>query len=747
MPRGRTKKAQKQYGGMKLSHEIKKHLLTMGVSEVNIIQFLVSNAVDVKVVWDTSTYSFIFQLTLPPGLSLLDSFGLPLAESADTLAAFVARAPELGTPISTFCAKISFVYDGVGNLQKEYHSRKKETTTTDKANKEADIQRMLFEQFACRRSTASFVPDVIAHAILSRKQFIDIFGTALSSTAAPTKPGVLGTPKEIFDWIAGWTLSSMKRENVSSASRPISIDVILMEMMDFERTAPGVPRTTEFKMIYSLRSHRHEHEQAALRMAAEIVLVRGKGVMPHDFHEGNGLATANGEQLYLIDWGGLFYLLNAVDFAKVLDDFNRLCASALNTEKEEIQRANTNVKSAKTHDDTKLARFPCLEDLCGFFQIQFDAAHRATNVSRLKAKFKADLTTYQDMTCFKPIPQTVHRALMMVAFVDFMSNRMNFKYPYCQCGGVLSIVYPNQALSRKSSTGIDVSAFDDFRTFLKTFEVDAFPAHTRLQNVVDMITKITQLCPTACAPLSREQLRPTWMQDVQAAEAKRREAEEEAKRREAEAEAKRREAEAKRREAEAKRREAEAEAKRREAEAEALRLAREAEALRLAREAEALRLAREAEALRLKQMQEAEALRLKQAKIFQKQLQAQQAASAASAASAAKAAASAAKAEASRKRLMALSSSSGIAKPPTKSKQSDALAAQQVQSAIATQAEEPQPQEMVAVPTGLLSRFSRISSALNPKSWSLPSWFKKKGGGTRKHNKHNHKLSSTKRRH
>ena len=41
MPRSRTKKARKQHGGMKLSREIKEHLLTMDISEVNIIRFLV----------------------------------------------------------------------------------------------------------------------------------------------------------------------------------------------------------------------------------------------------------------------------------------------------------------------------------------------------------------------------------------------------------------------------------------------------------------------------------------------------------------------------------------------------------------------------------------------------------------------------------------------------------------------------------------------------------------------------------
>ena len=714
MPRGRTKKARKQHGGMKFSREIKERLLTMGVSvsELDIIRFLVSAAVDVKVVWDTSTYSFIFQLTLPPGgLSLLDSFGLPLAESADTLAAFLAKTPELGTPIKTFCAKISFVYDAPHALQKEYFKTKKNTTTTAKANKEADIQRMLFEQFACRRSTASFVPDVLAHAILTRHEFVTIFGKALSSTAASTNPDVVGTPDKIFKWIAGWTFSE-----------PMKIDVILMEMMDFERTAPGVPRTTEFGMIRSLRSRTDTslHKKAALRMSAEIALVRGKGVTPHDFHEGNGLATEDGKQLYLIDWGGLFYLLDPVDFAKVLDDFDRLCANAKNGEQEEIKRAQSKAQGAKTYDEKKHARFPCLQDLCGFFQIPFDAADRATNVSRLKAEFQAHLRTLDDFTCSAPIPQTVHRALMMVAFVDFMSNRMNFNHPYCQCGSVLSIVYPDQSGTNPSTTGIPVSAFDDFRTFLKTFAVDAFPANTRLLDVVKMITEITTLCPTACAPLPREELRPYWMQDAHAVRL-----------------------EKERQEAEARRLAQEAEALRLAQEAEALRLAQEAEARRLAEHTR--RLAQEAEKAQLKAAAAAaDEIRRKNAIEFQNKLKTKQQQQRAEAAAAA----------AAKSRL------SGVTKPQITSKKSDALAAHQIKSAIAAQQEpqqqepqqqepqqqqqqqEPQQQEP-AVPTGLLSRLSR----LDPRSWSLPSWLRRKGGGTRKHNKHNHKRSLTKRRH
>jgi hypothetical protein len=298
---------------------------------------------------------------------------------------------------------------------------------------------------------------------------------------------------------------------------------------------------------------------------------------------------------------------------------------------------------------------------------------------------------------------------MMVAFVDFMSNRMNFNHPYCQCGSVLSIVYPDQSGTNPSTTGIPVSAFDDFRTFLKKFAVDAFPANTRLPDVVKMITEITTLCPTACAPLSVDELRPYWMQDAHAVRLEKERQE--------------------------------AEARRLAQEAEALRLAQEAEALRLAQEAEERRLAQEAQEAQLRAAAAAaDEIRRKNAMEFQKHIQAKKRAEAAAAAAKSK-----------------LSSKSGVTKPQiTSSKKSDALAAHQIQSAIAAQQEpqepqqpqqqqqEPQQQEP-AVPTGLLSRLSR----LDPRSWSLPSWLRRKGGGTRKRNKHNHKHkhSLTKRRH
>jgi len=513
MTHSRTKRRQQQHGGMQLGRAIKQRLLAKDISEVNTIAFLVSVA-DVRVVWDTSTFSFIFELTLPSGLELLDPFGLPLADSADTLAAYAADTTELGTPVTTFCAKISFVHDAATHLLKDYHGEMKETTTTVNAYKEADTQRGLFENLSCQGTEASFVPDVIAHAILTGDQFRGIFGPSLSSRATSKSPHIFGTPNGIYKWIVEWI-----------ESNGIMVDVILMEMMDFERTAPDVLRTKPFQMIYSLR-RKPEYIPAALRMVAEIAVVRGKGIMPHDFHDGNGMTTPDGMQLYLIDWGGLFNLSIRADIDKVLEHFENMCAKSKTTELEEMQSAVAATKAikAKTHEEIRLTRFPCLEDLCRFFQITFVASDRDETIGNLRAKFVADLGARRDFTCNAPDELTVHHALMMVAFVDFMANRMNSNYPNCQCGNVMSVVYPDQVGTYTSSTGIDVSEFDDFRTFLKKFKVNSLPLPpplpppplpprppSNLPVVVKFITEIAGRCSSA-ACLQVSELRPSWMQ-------------------------------------------------------------------------------------------------------------------------------------------------------------------------------------------------------------------------------------------
>jgi hypothetical protein len=595
MPRGRTKR--RQQGGMKFTHEVLQYFIDRGIeyNDLNVMNFLIANTNGIRIVWDASTYSFIFELTFPHGL--IDPYGLDLADSAATFAAFTgARAaaaagtPEPGTRVSTFCAKISFVHDGPNNLIKKYKNLRKETVPSHKANREADTQRMLFEAFACFRTTAPFVPDVIAHAILTGPQFLAIFGPSqtnsagiLSSIVTSTTPGVLGTPKEIYDWLNAWI-----------ASEGIMVDVILMEMMDLQRTAPGVARNQPFTMIQSLRlrSHQAPYQLAALRMMSEIALVRGKGIMPHDFHEGNGMATDDGLQLYLIDWGGLFNLKIEADRESVLSMFEDMCSQSCNTSAEASAQAKTKAAATNDYKTKRLARFPSLEELCGFFQIRFDpsAFDRDATIDELTKMFQEDLDGFVDFTCVAPTPQNVHKALMMVAFVDFMANRMNSNHPYCQCGNVLKVVYPDQDVTVPTTTGIDVTAFDDFRFFLRTFEVDSFPSHTRLREVVDMITENVRLCLSTCAPLPVSHLRASsWVN------------EEITKRAAARLEADRIRAEEERMRAEAERMRAEAERMRAE---EAARL----EAARL----EAARL----EAARVKAEKEAEkeAARLKNAK-------------------------------------------------------------------------------------------------------------------------------------
>jgi hypothetical protein len=461
---------------------------------------------------------------------------------------------------------------------------------------------------------------------------------------------------------------------------------------------------------------------------AEIAAVRGKGIMPHDFHEGNGMATKDGLQLYLIDWGGIFNLKVQADLRHLLEMFNAMCYQSYDTYVAANDGATNEIqaKSATAKDIermTRIARFPSLSELCGFFKITFRAAQMIPIISELKTAFGQRLIAYVDFTCETPTPQNVHSALMMVAFVDFMVNRMDFNYPYCQCGSVLKVVYPDKVVAPTPSTthGLSVTAFDDFRLFLDAFEVGNFSSHTRLLEVVAIINETVQICPSACGvPLQAQDLRVDhWIND----EIKRKEKEEAAARR-----------------LEAKRLAEEAEARR----LEARRLAEEAEARRLAEAAEARRLAEEA-----RRLAEEEARRLAAAEARAKKAarrpETEERAKKASMTEEAEArilpeeararneavAKANAKEKTSRDRLRALSP--GIAKPPTTSTKSTV-------AEIRTVAQEPE----VAVPTSWLSRLSSsLSSKVSSMRNSLPSWFKKKGG-TRK--QHKQRKSFTQRR-
>ena len=674
--RGRTNKARnKQHGGMKFAYAVKKYFIEHGIkyNDLTVMNLLIKNVTDIRIVWDASRYSFIFELTIPG--FLIDQHGLSVQQSEDTHAAYAAvaaGASELGTRVSTFCAKISFVYDGKYSLDKTYKSVKKDTVSSAKANKEADTQRMLFEEFACLSTTAPFVPDVLAHAILTRQQFNAMFAKLLSPPATPSmfasvlstftstkKQGVLGTPNEIYRWIMDWCVRNPT----------LMIDVIFMEMMDFGRTAPSAPRSTPFQMIVNLRSHQHEHQLAALRMMANIASVRGKGIMPHDFHEGNGMATVDGLQLYLIDWGGIWNLSIPEDRAKVLHDFGRVCERARTTSAQEEANEMKISGRCTTDNEKRVARFPSIEDLCVFFQLKM-LPSRDENVDVLKNMFEEDLDEVVDFTCVPPTQKNVHHALMMVAFVDYMSNRMNFDdYPNCQCGSVLKVVYPEQLKPIKTSTGVTVTAFDDFRTFLKTFAVVDFPSNTRLQDVVDLIKENVKLCSSVCSAITANKLRAThWIDDAIKAEAIR--AKEEARRVATEAKV-----------------------------AAAEEAEREARAKKATAEAEEKAAAEKAAAAKPVSNESAEtkaAARLRT------------------------------KTEASRERLIKLSTASGIAKSnsKTESKRSQTLDAAHLQSAVAHAqgAQGAQGAPDVAVPKSWLARFN-----FNPMSW-----LRNKQGGTRK---------------
>lgn len=662
-----------QHGGMKLGEMVKRYLsnISRNVTDLEIIRALVSNVNRCRVVYDMSTYSFILELTMQD-YRLMDLFEYPLAASID-----VPGNDALGTPVNNFCVKLSFVHQ-VDNLSKVYRGRNKQAVLPEKAIKESNTQKALFEEFGCLRTTAPFVPDIIAHHILTRTEFNEIFERILSpghaghamgipvaiDSFAPGVNGVNGNAQEIYEWVNQWFNED-----------GIRVDVNLMEMLDVERAGPGAFGFNRFQIIHSLRADPVAYGNAAIRMTGQIAAVAGKKVALRDSHGGNGLATPDGSQVYLIDLGGTFYLNNPEDVEKILRYFRIMCGNSILEAAEESKHAKLLVSAMqdKTTKSMLLKRHPSVEDLCGFFEIPFEPASRPAMELGLNKKFHAELTGgFVDFMCVPPTLENVHRTLMLIAFIDFMANRMECEHPYCQCGDVLEVVYPNQSGSYPITIGIHVRTFCDFRTFLKTFSLNSLPpGQTRLNDVVAVIQSIVAPCSSGCAAIRPQQLRPNWQ-------------------------------------------------------------SRQAEARILAQEAEARRLAQEAQTRR-KQPDE-------------KRMKNAPAKTAAAKTAATKTAATKTATEKeSRDRLIRLSSKSGIAKPPTTSKKSDALAAHQIQSAQQKpqqeepqQQQNPQQQEPVAVPRSWLSR---LSSRLDPRSW-----FKRKGG-TRKHKKRNHRRNATKRRH
>jgi hypothetical protein len=142
------------------------------------------------------------------------------------------------------------------------------------------------------------------------------------------------------------------------------------------------------------------------------------------------MAIPNGSQVYIVDLGGIFNLAIPEDRAKVLSDFKKMCERSKTTAKEESDHA---LEAAKNTSDTtqKLrARFPCLQDLCGFFEIDFKNPPfpnaRDENIKKLREKFEEELNTgFVDFMCVAPTPKNVHHALALAACIDFMYNKMN----------------------------------------------------------------------------------------------------------------------------------------------------------------------------------------------------------------------------------------------------------------------------------------------------------------------------------
>ena len=448
-----------------------------------IIRLLLLVTGGAKLVCDSSTFSFIFELTLKDKYSFIDPFR---GQSG-------ART---GRDVSKYCAKISFV----SKTQKKYvfGNIEKSTTLPSDATKEAYTQKRLFDTFAC----ASFVPAVIAHSILTIQAFEEIFGTLLSGS---------DTFKS-FKWIKTWIESDPE----------IGVNVILMEMVDYKRTKPGDPiihdDTTKFRMMnYDVASMRIEI--ASMRIASGLAISAGKGDVHYDCHKGNGMATLDGSQVYILDWGGTYYLKNEEDRTELIDLFIELCDGGKVTRDEEEKRSMLLQQAKSSHKpitekDILRTRFPCLEDICKFFN--FDPTGMTTDdvgiskeekQKQVKEILKVEFTKRINFVDFTTTPidiEKLHCTLMMIAFIDFMVHIVNYTMPVCQCRHIMTVVYAAVVpVQIRGESGI-FRVFDDFRTFLNIFNIANAPRdETRLNQIADFIRETVEQCTLTKARASR----------------------------------------------------------------------------------------------------------------------------------------------------------------------------------------------------------------------------------------------------
>ena len=518
-----------QKGGLGFGDAIKAALLsrhpTGNITDIDIIRLLLSNVNQCQILSDMSTYSFVFKFEMRD-YRLINTYGLSLQDTVD-----MPGLDKKGIQIESFCCKICFVSNTPGALDKyptkssvTYEQVTKCSVLPNKALREGHTQDQLWNWGSCRNSRSSFVPYVIAQTILSGEDFTTMFARILlpSTGSPPDFPivnhnravsGVKGSIPDIYNYI------------ITQLAKGIDVHVILMEMIEYNISNSKTEKPLQFVPLHTLKNIRttHEVQISCCRIAAQLVLVGAAGIATHDTHDFNAMGTLDGSRTIIIDWGGILSMRDRTDIDNLFDIFSEMCKSSLTWSLDETANSKSLFKAIHepaTNQSILMTMFPSLEDLCFFFNIPLKRDVTEIAEDRLKKiiieQLVREFTEAIDQ-CYKaisspPTVKDVHFRLMMIAFIDFMYNRIKLKHPYCQCSEILEVVYPQVEAVIPSVGKPITSSFKEFRSFLTMFNLRNLPIIDNLVvSVVDYIQEYLQPCPSG-ETIKETQLKANWPQ-------------------------------------------------------------------------------------------------------------------------------------------------------------------------------------------------------------------------------------------
>ena len=275
----------------------------------------------------------------------------------------------------------------------------------------------------------------------------------------------------------------------------------------------GVLNEKRCKALHSFKQGSKSHQAFSLKVAAQLALMAAtEGVATYDTHGNNVMGLTDDTRSYsdntklfddsknfIYDFGGVFDLKESeADKNRLIDLFDKLCQLAHHSSSAATFNSKSIVAAMpseeKTVEATLLQNGICIQDLCNFFglRVPLSPAEIKPSIAELSSSFNTEV--HHCFTMFhkkagKNQQLDVHRRLMMIAFIDFMYNRLH-EHPYCQCGEILEDVYPGQKGPNQTIVGIKINTFKDFRSFLTIFNLKELPEKHCLEEVVMHIKDI-----------------------------------------------------------------------------------------------------------------------------------------------------------------------------------------------------------------------------------------------------------------